>query len=89
MNLPAGDLALRSPGIECPRFNSQLFRSGYVRVRWTSKESMRQSSVDRGEMSGMFFSRFVTKAVLTDPALVLHSFRHGGIHKTTCGWCST
>lgn len=30
---------------------------------------------------GKFFSRLVTKSGLLDPALVLHSFRHGGIHK--------
>lgn len=30
---------------------------------------------------GKFFSRLVTKVGLTDPALVLHSLRHGGIYK--------
>lgn len=30
---------------------------------------------------GKFFSRLVTKAGLVDPALVLHSFQYGGIHK--------
>jgi integrase len=30
---------------------------------------------------GKWFSRLVTKAGLTDPALVLHSLRHGGISK--------
>ncbi len=30
---------------------------------------------------GKFFSRLVTKQGLTDPALVLHSLRHGGISK--------
>jgi integrase len=30
---------------------------------------------------GKFFSRLVTKAGLSDPALVLHSLRHGGITK--------
>ena len=32
---------------------------------------------------GKFFSRLVTKAGLSDPALVLHSLRHGGITKLT------
>lgn len=32
---------------------------------------------------GKFFSRLVTKAGLTDPALVLHGLRHGGITKLT------
>jgi len=30
---------------------------------------------------GKWFSRMVTQAGLTDPALVLHSLRHGGISK--------
>ena len=32
---------------------------------------------------GKFFSRLVTKAGLTDSALVLHGLRHGGISKLT------
>jgi integrase len=32
---------------------------------------------------GKFFSRLVTKAGFSDPALVLHSLRHGGITKLT------
>jgi integrase len=32
---------------------------------------------------GKFFSRLVTKSGLSDPALVLHSLRHGGITKLT------
>lgn len=32
---------------------------------------------------GKFFSRLETKAGLSDPALVLHSLRHGGITKLT------
>lgn len=32
---------------------------------------------------GKFFSRLVTKAGLSDPGLVLHSLRHGGITKLT------
>ena len=32
---------------------------------------------------GKFFSRLVTKAGLSDPALVQHSLRHGGITKLT------
>lgn len=34
-----------------------------------------------GDAVGKFFSRLVTKAGLTDPGLVLHSLRHGGISK--------
>jgi integrase len=30
---------------------------------------------------GKFFARLLTKVGLTDPALVLHSLRHGGITK--------
>jgi integrase len=36
---------------------------------------------------GKFFSRLVTKAGLTDPALVLHSLRHGGITKLHAAGC--
>ncbi|BCA55106.1 hypothetical protein W02_22460 [Nitrospira sp. KM1] len=36
---------------------------------------------------GKWFGRFVTKSGLTDPALVLHSLRHGGISKLTSAGC--
>ena len=36
---------------------------------------------------GKWFSRNVTKAGLTDPALVLHSLRHGGISKLHGAGC--
>ena len=36
---------------------------------------------------GKWFSRLVTKAGLTDPALVLHSLRHGGISKLHGAGC--
>ena len=36
---------------------------------------------------GKWFSRLVTKVGLTDPALVLHSLRHGGISKLHGAGC--
>ena len=35
MNLPAGDLTLRGPGIECPWFDSQLFSEFFDRQQHT------------------------------------------------------
>lgn len=36
---------------------------------------------------GQWFSRLVTKAGITDPAVVMHSLRHGGIHKLHVAGC--
>lgn len=40
-----------------------------------------------GDAVGKFFSRLVTKCGLTDPALVLHSLKHGGITKLHAAGC--
>lgn len=55
----------------------RIRQSGHTRLFPQLKKSANGFS----DAVGKWFSRVVTKVGLTDPALVLHSFRHGGITK--------
>ena len=71
--------------------HSSLIQLGFLEyVQHTKKggHSRLFPSLKRGrngysDLVGKWFSRLVTKCGITDPAIVLHSLRHGGITKLT------
>jgi integrase len=62
----------------------EIKASGHARLFPTLKHGANGFS----DAVGKVFSRLVTKAGLTDPALVLHSLRHGGISKLIGAGCA-
>lgn len=69
--------------------HSSLIKLGFLEYVSRTKQAehtrlfpqLKRGANGYSDAVGKFFSRLVTKAGLVDPALVLHSFRHGGITK--------